>query len=116
MAVSAKPRSPFGDLLRDVLEEKNITIRGLARTLAATRADDTDLESVRRMLQRYIAGDVNPGERVRNQIADALDEPRARFTEDREQQEQLRRLAVALKPLADELLRIATEARHGSAG
>lgn len=105
MAVRVRPRSPFGDLLREALSEQGVTIRELARRLA--KNDEFEVvDNKRRMLTRYIKGEVTPGPNVREAIADALDVPHDRFAEDRELEEQFRRLAEALMPLADELLRL----------
>lgn len=109
MAVATKSRSPFGHLLRDILDEKGITIRDLSRLLARDPTDFTDAESKRRMLQRYLKGDIVPNDRVRHEIADALQEPRERLAEDREQEQQRRRVIEAITPLADALLEIARD-------
>ncbi len=113
MATVAKTRSPFGDLLRELLDEHCITIRELARRLATTD-DFTDVESKRRMLQRYIAGAVIPNERVRHEIADAFPVERERLAVDREQERELRRVHDALLPLADVLCELAKIARDRS--
>lgn len=108
MAVRAKPRSPFGDLLREALEESGVSIRRLSVLLAM---DGEQPESKRRLLQRYVSGEVSPGEDARHEIADALGIDRARFAEDKLHEERRARIVNALMPLADELLALATEAR-----
>lgn len=109
MATATKPSSPFGQLLRDILDEKGITIRELSRRMVDDPGDFTEVESKRRMLQRYLRGDVTPNARVRQEIADGLAEPRERLAEDREQEQQRRRVIEAITPLADALLDIARD-------
>lgn len=114
MQVKTKPRSPFGELLREILDEKNITIRELCRRMTPT-GDFTEAESRRRMIQRYLRGDIVPSERVRNEIADVLDEPRDRLAEDRERERELRVVHDSLLPLADALLGVARDMRERAA-
>jgi transcriptional regulator with XRE-family HTH domain len=109
-AIRIKRRSPFGELLREALEETGMSIRGLARAL--TNGDPTETESCRRKLQRYINGEATPNQRTRDAIADALQLDRPRFAEDREHEERRRRLMAAMQPLADELLLLATQTRE----
>lgn len=108
MAPATKSRSVFGDILRDALDQQGKTIRDLSRLLAD---EYTEAESKRRMLQRYIAGEIVPSERVRNEIADALDLPRERFAEDREREREVRRVHASMLPLAEALLEVARHAK-----
>lgn len=108
-ATRIKPRSPFGDMLRDALEETGVSIKGLSRLLAD---EPEHAEAKRRLLQKYVGGEVSPGGEARNAIADALGVPRERFHEDKELEARRRRILTALIPLADELLELATEARE----
>ena len=111
MATTVKQSSPFGDLLRDLLDEKGITIRALSRRMVDDPSDFTEVESKRRMLQRYLRGDIVPNERVRDEIADGLEEPRKRLAVDRERERELRRVRRALEPLSEVLLDIARGVR-----
>lgn len=121
MAVVAisKPRSPFGEVLHQALAEKdNMSVRQLSRLLAGISGDtepdrltEKRAEDKRRLLQRYITGDRSPSDETRDEIADALNMPRARFAVDREHDLRQRRLMNALAPLADVLLELAAEAR-----
>lgn len=106
MAVATKARSPFADLLREALEESGVTVTELSRLLAQRSGRPEDR---RRSLQRYLRGEQSPTQPVRDEIADSLGVSRSLFTEDREREEQHKRLMNALLPLADVLLEIATE-------
>lgn len=73
--------------------------------------DFTEIESKRRMLQRYIRGDVQPNERVRHEIADAIPVDREVLAEDKDFERSLRRLHAFMLPLAEALLEIACDVR-----
>lgn len=113
-ATPTKPRSTFGEILKTELDEQGVTIRELARRMTASD-DFTEIESKRRMLQRYLRGDVQPNERVRNEIADALAVPRQRFDEDRERERWKQQIMASLDILGDvfvDLLERAVEAKQ----
>lgn len=112
MAPATKSRSVFGDILRDALDQQGRTIRDLSRLLAD---EYTEAESKRRMLQRYIAGEIVPSERVRHEIADALGLPRERFAEDREHERAIREVHSAMLPLAEALLNAVKPHQRGQA-
>lgn len=103
-----KPRSPFGNLLRDALDETGVSVKELSRRIAK---EPHQAEAKRRLLQKYVAGDVAPGVEARNEIAAALGVDPQRFAVDKEREEQLRQLLNAFVPLADTLLDLAIEAR-----
>lgn len=111
-----KTRSPFGNLFRDALDETGTSIRGLSRKLVGLTAGQEDAdgrgEAKRRLLQKYVTGEVSPGPQARAEIAAALGVPPARFAVDQEREEQRRQIMNALIPLADQLLEIATAARE----
>ena len=102
-----KPRSPFGNLLRDALNETGVSIKELSRRIG----QDGHAEAKRRLLQKYISGEVSPGVDARQEIAVALAIDPERFAEDKEREEQRQQILNALIPLADQLLEIATAAR-----
>lgn len=108
-----KPRSPFGDLLREQLEQTGISIRQLSRLLAE---GDIHTEAKRRLLTKYIAGEVVPSEHARREIAAALGIDAVVFAESAEQSAIERRLHQALLPLAAELTRLAIEASRKGDG
>lgn len=68
-AVTRRPRSLFGEILRRELETQGVSVRELARR---TSADPAKLENQRRSLIRYIRGEVEPGAAARDAIAGAL--------------------------------------------
>lgn len=113
--IKQKTRSPFGNLFREALDETGVSIRGLARQLAGLAAGEADLnghgEAKRRLLQKYVTGEVSPGDTARIELATALGIDPTRFAVDREREEQRKQIMNALIPLADQLLEIATAAR-----
>lgn len=113
--VKQKPRSPFGNLFREALDETGVSIRGLSRKLTglAPGAEDVNghAEAKRRLLQKYVTGEVSPGDAARAELADALGIDPVRFAVDREREEQRKQIMNALIPLADQLLEIAVAAR-----
>jgi hypothetical protein len=114
IVVKQKTRSPFGNLFREALDEKDASLRGLARKLvglAPGEEDDGRGEAKRRLLQKYVTGEVSPGPSAREELAEALGIDPARFALDQEREEQRKQIMNALIPLADQLLEIATAAR-----
>lgn len=107
--VHQKRRSPFGNLLREALEETGVSTKELSRRLADTPGQ---AEAKRRLLQKYVSGEVSPGAESRAEIAAALAIDGARFAEDKEHEERLDQILNALVPLADALLELATQARQ----
>lgn len=103
-----KKHSSFGRILRTELDEQHVSIRELARRVAN---NEEKIESNRRLLHQYLAGDVSPRAEMRARIAEALAIDPAVFTEDAERQAERERLMEALEPLADILLDLATQAR-----
>lgn len=103
-----KNRSLFGEILRSQLDTQGVSIRELARRLAA---DESKLENVRRSLMRYIQGEVVPGPDQRVVIAAALGVDPAVFAEDAERAARRERILRAFEPLADVLLEVAIEIR-----
>lgn len=114
--VKQKTRSPFGNLFREALDETGVSIRGLSRKLVGLHPGDEDTdgrgEAKRRLLQKYVTGEVSPGDAARAELAEALGIAPARFAVDREHEEQRRQIMNALIPLADQLLEIARTARE----
>ena len=108
-ALHQKPRSPFGNLLRDALDETGVSVKELSRRWAK---NPSHAEAKRRLLQKYVVGEVTPGDEARLEIATALGVAPARFAEDKEREEQRRQIMNALIPLADQLLEIAVAARE----
>lgn len=102
-----KTRSAFGDTLRQQLEATGVSIRKLSRLLASS---PEHAEPKRRLLQKYVAGEVTPSEQARIEIAAALGVDAAVFAEDSEAAAAERRLYEAMAPLAAELTRLAIEA------
>lgn len=117
--VKQKTRSPFGNLFREALDQNGVSIRGLARKLAGLEPGEEDVrgqgEAKRRLLQKYVTGEVSPGQAARAELAAALGIDPARFALDQEREEQRRQIMNALIPLADQLLEIATAARDKAA-
>lgn len=108
-ALRQKPRSPFGNLLREALDETGVSIKELSRRVAKT---PRQTEAKRRLIQKYVIGAVSPGLEARDEIADALGIDRARFADDKEREEQREQILNALIPLADTLLELAIHARE----
>lgn len=110
-----KPRSLFGDILRRELDDKDVSVKQLARLIARERAAGTDgdiengIESVRRLLNKYLIGESSPEQPMRDTIARHLGSDPAVFADEAIQLERRRRIADALLPLADVLLEIATD-------
>jgi len=111
-----KVRSPFGNLFREALDETGTSIRGLARQLVGLLPGEPDIdgraEAKRRLLQKYVTGEVSPGESARLDLAAELGIDPQRFAVDQEREEQRKQIMNALIPLADQLLEIATAARN----
>lgn len=107
-AVHQKRRSPFGNLLRDALLETGVSTKELSRRIADS---PEHAEAKRRLLQKYVSGEVSPTLASRVEIAAALGIDGQRFAEDREHEERLDQILNALIPLADALLDLATQAR-----
>lgn len=107
---TVKIRSGFGQLLREALDEQGVSLRELARRLA--ERDGVETESKRRLLHRYIDGDVGPSERARHEIASVLDLPKDTFDTDAEELAEMQALVSALQPLAAVLHRLAVQARQ----
>lgn len=103
-----KKHSSFGRILRSELDERNVSIRELARRVAE---NEDKIESNRRLIHQYLSGSVSPRAEMRSRIAAALAIDPGVFTEDAERQAERERLIDALEPLADILLDIAREAR-----
>jgi transcriptional regulator with XRE-family HTH domain len=111
--VHQKRRSPFGNLLREALTETGVSTKELSRRLAPTPGH---AEAKRRLLQKYVSGEVSPGPGARASIATALGIDGARFAEDKEHEESLDQILNALVPLADALLDLAVAARRKADG
>lgn len=105
--LNQKPRSPFGNLLRAALDETHVSVKELSRRIAKTPGQ---AEAKRRLLQKYVTGEVSPGAHARNEIADALQIDRERFAEDKEHDARRRQILNALVPLADVLHELAMQA------
>lgn len=116
---TVKIRSGFGQLLREALKEKDVTLRELGRRLAEQDSDALP-ETKRRLLHRYIDGTVNPPPEARREIAVALGIPDTTFAEDAEEIAELEALRSALQPLvpalADVLHELVVKARNGHNG
>lgn len=110
---TVKIRSGFGQLLRESLDAKGITLRELARRLS--EAEQVEVESKRRLLHRYIDGLVQPSEKARHQIAKALDLPTDTFDENAQELAEIQALIAALEPLAQVLHKLAIKARERGA-
>jgi transcriptional regulator with XRE-family HTH domain len=112
-----RPRSLFGNILRRELDGKGVSVKQLARLIATERAVEAGLEtaptgaveSVRRLLNKYLIGETSPEQPMRESIARHLGSDPAVFADEAIQLERRRRIADALLPLADVLLEIATD-------
>ena len=62
----------FSHWLRYTLDTKSQTVRGLAREIAGEEASVTEVETIRRALNKYLAEGRWPGTAMRSAIADAL--------------------------------------------
>lgn len=111
-AVTRRPRSLFGEILRQELEIQGVSQRELARRLSD---DASKIENTRRSLIRYISGEVMPSPQMRDAIAEALAIDPTVFAEDADRAARRGRVLDALAPLADVLLDIAIEIRDGQA-
>lgn len=69
----AKKISPVGELIVRSLNEKNLTQTDLARLLAGPVAEPSRVESVRRLIQKWIRGDNDPSLGYAAKLAAALD-------------------------------------------
>lgn len=107
-ATIQKPRSPFGNLLREALDETGVSVKELSRRIAP---EPHQAEAKRRLLQKYVTGEVSPGAGARRDLAAALGIDPERFAVDQEREEQRRQIMNSLIPLADQLLEIAVAAR-----
>ena len=107
--VRQKPRSPFGHLLREALDDTGVSVKELSRRIAKTPGQ---AEAKRRLLQKYVTGEVSPGPDARDEISVALGIDGARFAEDREREEKFQQIMNSLIPLADTMLELAIHARE----
>lgn len=107
-------RSAFGDLLRRELEDRGVSLKELSRRLVGTDATPEQVNGRRRLLQKYLAGDVSPSAHARKEIAAALGLSPEGFAEDAERAAELQQIADALVPLVDVLYALAVRARERS--
>jgi transcriptional regulator with XRE-family HTH domain len=106
-----RPRTLFGEILRQELDSQGVSIRELARRLTADEPEK--IENTRRTLIRYMQGEVQPGVQAREAIAEALSIDPQVFADDADRAAKRERVLDALAPLADVLLELAIEIRDG---
>lgn len=73
----------FAPKLRSALEQKETSVRGLAR---AWRPDG-DIETTRRSLNRYLHNGIVPSLQIRRELADALDVDASEFEQSEDDEE-----------------------------
>ena len=98
MSTVEKKRSVFGDQLRPILTEKNVSLRKLGRMI-----DPEHPEHGRRGLARWVGGHHKPTRENRNRVADALGVDRSVF--DDEDDEEDHALAIELMTLLRRVLK-----------
>lgn len=72
MAASDSAPRPIPALLREALAERGWSVRGFARRLVGPDATDKKLESRRRLLHRYLSGEVTPEPDTARELATVL--------------------------------------------
>lgn len=108
-----KFRSGFGEILRGHLSEQDVTLRELARRLVDSDSEPR-IESKRRLLRRYISGEVTPSRKARVEIARALRIDSSVFDEDAERQAEVAQIHSAMLSLAEALHDLAVASRDKS--
>lgn len=106
-----KLRSGFGEILHHILEADGITLRELARRVAGEGASPNQVESKRRLIHRYVSGEVAPSRKARAEVAVALERDLSIFDEDAERAAEIRQIHGAMLGLAETLRDLAVKAR-----
>lgn len=103
-------RSGFGEVLRGFLDTDGVTLRELARRVSH-EGGESQIESKRRLIRRYISGEVEPSRKARDEIAVALGRDPSVFDEDAERAAEIRQIHGAMLGLAETLHALAMKAR-----
>jgi hypothetical protein len=70
--VQPMPDTPFAELLRETMEEEQVTIYGLARRYATQVVPSIRVETAERSIYKWLAGDHLPNSSSREALARAL--------------------------------------------